>query len=162
MFRLLAIRPLVGCDAHICKCLKIGMMYYFCSGYQIMKSSSKIIRLSRNLKPLKNDFFANDPEVNISAIVGKNGDGKSTIVEIIMRMVNNCAMTYELAASSKHIRKARGTVAELYYLIDNKVYLMKFISDNETRIWEIADLSDQSKDEWEIKIGETGSTIYLV
>ena len=154
MFRLLAIRPLVGCDAHICKCLKIGMMYYFCSGYQIMKSSSKIIRLSRNLKPLKNDFFANDPEVNISAIVGKNGDGKSTIVEIIMRMVNNCAMTYELAASSKHIRKARGTVAELYYLIDNKVYLMKFISDNETRIWEIADLSDQSKDEWEIKIGE--------
>ena len=154
MFRLLAIRPLAGCYNHICKCLKVGMMYYFSSDYQILDTLSKIVRSSRNLRPLKNDFFANNPEVNISAIVGKNGDGKSTIVEIIMRMVNNCAMTYELAISPEHIRKARGTAAELFYLIDNKVYLMRSINDSETRIWEIADLSDQSKDEWEIKIGE--------
>ena len=88
MFKLLAIKPLVGCYSHVCKCLKVGMMYYFCSDYQILETHNKIVRSSINLKPLGNDFFANNPEVNISAIVGKNGDGKSTIVEIIMRMVN--------------------------------------------------------------------------
>ena len=130
------------------------MMYYFCSDYMIDKNSHKITRTSRNLKPLKTDFFGKDPEVNVTAIVGKNGDGKSTIVEMIMRIVHNCALTYGLVTSPDNPKKANGIVAELFYMLDNKIYMLKSSGNSETRIWAIADLSDQTQKEWELRIGE--------
>lgn len=154
MFKLLSIRPLIGCDVNICKCLKIGMMYYFCNDYQIVEHSRKIVRTSRNLKTLRNDFFSVRPEINISAIVGMNGDGKSSIIELMMRLTNNCAITYSLVANPDNLRLVRRVVAELYYMVDDKVYIMKGNADGETMIWEIADLSDHTHQEWNMCFNE--------
>lgn len=100
MFKLLAIRPLPGCASYIQKCLKPELMYYFCNDY-IIEPNSHIRRRSKNLKPLKENFFTVDsqsdyfrinssetivcPKVNVSAVVGMNGDGKSTLVELMIR-----------------------------------------------------------------------------
>lgn len=151
MFKLIGIRFFEGCDEHIYKCLHVGMMYYFCNDYVIGEGRRSVRRVSKNLKPIRNDFFGTCPEVNVSAVVGMNGDGKSTIVELIMRLVNNCAIAYELAAKAESLRRVEGVKAELFYMIDNVVYRMaEENGQNEPRVWKIADLSDQSRDEWQL------------
>ena len=151
MFKLIGIRFFEGCDEHIYKCLHVGMMYYFCNDYVIGEGRRSVRRVSKNLKPIRNDFFGTCPEVNVSAVVGMNGDGKSTIVELIMRLVNNCAIAYELAAKAESLRRVEGVKAELFYMIDNVIYRMaEENGQNEPRVWKIADLSDQSRDEWQL------------
>lgn len=170
MFKLLAIRPLEGCADYIQKCLKTGMMYYFCNDY-IIEPGSHIRRRSKNIKPLKEDFFTvvsesdysednsserKSPTVSVSAIVGMNGDGKSTLVELMMRLINNCAISYELCASSDNskgkkgnktephynLRRVENAKAELYYMIDNVVYRMAEEKDQkDTRIWKVLELN---------------------
>ena len=157
MFKLLAIRPLPGCAPYIQKCLKTGMMYYFCNDY-IIEPYSHIRRRSKNVKPLKEDFFSvpatadgaedeykkyTGPTVSVSALVGMNGDGKSTLVELMMRLINNCAISYDLRVSKDNLRRVEGTKAELYYLIDNSVYRMaEGEKDKKTLIWKIVELND--------------------
>lgn len=45
-----------------------------------------------NLKGFFNDKNDNVPPLTISAIVGENGMGKSTLVSVVMRLINNLAM----------------------------------------------------------------------
>lgn len=155
MFKIIALRVLDGCEEHIYKCLHVGMMYYFCNDYVIGEGRRCVRRISKNLKPIRNDFFGTCPEVNVSAVVGMNGDGKSTIVELILRLVNNCAIAYELAAKAESLRRVEGVKAELFYMIDNVVYRMaEEDGQNEPRVWKIADLNDQSRDEWQLGLAE--------
>ena len=98
MFKLIALKPLEGREGHIQKCLRTNMIYYFCNDYHIAEDESYIERRSKNIQPLKDDFFLEHPRVNIEAIVGINGDGKSTIVELMMRLINNCAISNVIAA----------------------------------------------------------------
>ena len=55
-------------------------------------------RRDEYVRPLPEDFFTakhnNGLQVNISAVVGMNGDGKSTLIELAMRLINNCAKHY--------------------------------------------------------------------
>lgn len=159
MFKLLAIRPLPGCAPYIQKCLKTGMMYYFCSDY-IIEPYSHIRRRSKNVKPLKEGFFSipstadgtadelnkdTGPTVSVSAVVGMNGDGKSTLVELMMRLINNCAISYDLRVSKDNLRRVEGNKAELYYLIDNSVYRMaEEEKDKKTLIWKVVELDKDS------------------
>ena len=122
MFKLIALKPLAGCEKHIQKCLRTNMIYYFCNDYRIAEDESFIERRSKNIQPLKEDFFLNYPKVNIAAIVGMNGDGKSTIVELMMRLINNCAISNGLYASPVSLRRVEGVKASLYYMIDNRFY----------------------------------------
>ena len=98
MFKLIALRPLEGCRESALKCLKKGQMYYFCNDYFITKDG--ICYRDEYVKPLPDDFFSLNENsklrVNVSAIVGMNGDGKSTLVELMMRLINNCAKHYNL------------------------------------------------------------------
>lgn len=69
-----------------------------------------------------NDFFAHN--VNISAIVGKNGAGKSSLLDIIFRMVNNFS-AYLVGNSIKRksadvIYYIPGIYSELHYQMGDK------------------------------------------
>lgn len=163
MFKLIAIRPLTGCASHIHKCLRIGMMYYFCKDFVINESRTLIKRTSKNIKPLKEEFFSLKPlkedffsqrpirpVVNISAIVGMNGDGKSSLIELMMRLVNNCVVDYKY--KENHLHRIEDVIAELYYLVDDVLYRMaEEEGDKRAKIWKMADLKNQDKYEWEIK-----------
>lgn len=154
MFRLIALKPLEGCEKHILKCLKTNMMYYFCNDYRIAEDESYIERRSKNIQPLQENFFLEHPKVNISAVVGMNGDGKSTIVELLMRLINNCAISYNLRASEDSLRRVDGVKATIYYMIDNTFYkLTESSEESDASVWELGSIRvrDEIKSEWSAK-----------
>jgi hypothetical protein len=87
-FKLLAIRPLDGCNRDYCNNLEYGQLYQFYSGYSFTENESKkVIAIIRD----EDDFdlhseYIKDKEtlrINVAAIVGKNGSGKSTLAELL-------------------------------------------------------------------------------
>lgn len=99
MFKLIAIKPLDGCKTYLRKCLVENVMYYLCNDYTIFDGKNGSYSISyahKFIKPLYDDFFAtrtlskNEPRINVCAVVGKNGDGKSSLIELAIRAFNNC------------------------------------------------------------------------
>jgi len=87
-FKLIAIRPLEGCESS--KVLKQNEIYYFCNDYEINLTKGEIIYSPSIPHNLYNIPRANkDLEVNIHAIVGENGAGKSTILELLAMAIND-------------------------------------------------------------------------
>lgn len=96
------------------------------------------------------DFFSeNSPYVSISAIVGENGMGKSSLLELILRVVNNAAYAMRGGLdkrSSYHPRYVRDVYATLTFedmydrgrqrkheiVVDDKI--IRFVTDDKT-IW---------------------------
>lgn len=76
--------------------------------------------------PMNDDFFMDG--VAIHAIVGKNGSGKSSLIEMLFRMSNNLAALmlrgYERPAADT-IFFIEDVVAELHYEIDSKPGVLK-------------------------------------
>lgn len=129
MFRVIALRPLDGCAAHILKCLKVNQIYYLCNGFSIGKEGDVFIR-DTDSWGLSEDFFwvddglnSNIPNITVSAIVGKNGEGKSTIVELMIRLINNCAHRYGMDPQ-KNLIRIDGVKAELYLQSGNRILRM--------------------------------------
>ena len=150
MFKLIAVKPLKGCRDSVCKCLKTGKMYYFCNDYYITENG--ICLRDEYVKPLPNDFFSLDTnsklQINISAVVGMNGDGKSTLIELVMRLINNCAKHYRLTDKDNLLR-IDGVKAELYYLLDDAVYCIREVEENNyTSLLKYADVSDSNARQW--------------
>lgn len=95
MFKIIAIRVLPGCAEYIRKCLGVSQYYYLRNDYSVSEDGRVIMRRSGNRVSLVDDFFALSEThsmgvgLNFSAIVGMNGDGKSSLVELIIRLLNN-------------------------------------------------------------------------
>lgn len=86
-FRLLAIMPLQGCNEKFRKNLTIGTAYKFSSNLfiELNNEKSKIERALIDKKSDINDLYKlnNDINIEVSAIVGLNGSGKSALIEIL-------------------------------------------------------------------------------
>lgn len=154
MFKLIAVRPLKGCLSSILKCLKEGQMYYFCNDYSITDNGIEL--RDEYVKPLPDDFFSTEGgqqlQINVSAIVGRNGDGKSTLVELVMRLINNCAKHYHIT-DKDYLLRVEGVKAELYYEIDEIVYCIREReNDTFTGLWEYADTRANNGGHWDKKM----------
>lgn len=151
MLKLLALRPLHGCRNSALKCLKKEQMYYFCNDYSI--TDEGICLRDDYVKPIPEDFFAvgstsSNVRININAVVGMNGDGKSTLMELMMRLINNCAKHYRLADKDNLLR-IEGVKAELFYIIDDVVYCIRESDkDKYTALLKYADIRNHSVRQW--------------
>lgn len=157
MFKLLALNISPACNDNIRKCLKSDKFYYFCTDFRF-DISGKVYRGSKYAKPLSEDFFTipvvdelkqNDestPQININAIVGKNGDGKSTIVEIIMRLVNNYIVLHpqgDKNSEARELLEVKGVFAELYFQVDDYIYKL-IRGKQEHGVYRIAKITNAS------------------
>ena len=92
-------------------------MYYFCNDYRITKDGMEL--RDEYVRPLPEDFFRiqtpSQLQINVSAVVGMNGDGKSTLIELMMRLVNNCAKHYRLTDKENNLLRIDGIKVEFSY-----------------------------------------------
>ncbi|MDP4201121.1 MAG: hypothetical protein Q8861_00375 [Bacteroidota bacterium] len=130
-FKLLAIRPLKGCNRRFLKNLTAGQIYALynsCSFFNkdlqpITNLFDNIEYISENTTIPENlyDIRTADGQklkINISAIAGKNGSGKSTLIEflfatIYLFSVSNNILTPNLESLNKHIANLESETTDL-------------------------------------------------
>ena len=130
-FKIIAIRALDNCSSDYTKVLELNKLYYFYSDYSISVKEN-IETISRENKDnYPEELFningaKNDVVVNISAIVGKNGSGKSSVIELLFRAINNIAFNFRQEIDDENINKTitadlkivEGVHVEFYYYTD--------------------------------------------
>lgn len=116
------------------KILHPGIFYYFYDGVNITEENIIV----KNLVP--QDLFRIKPmmkkdiEINLCAIVGENGSGKSSVVDYIIRILNNLA-AYILGENyrspkAEHLHYIPHVFAELYILIEDNIFQIICHGDN--------------------------------
>lgn len=118
--------------------LQTNVHYYFYSGIEISEDfiaiNNKVSDSLFNTIGIEGNEKVN---IDICAIVGENGSGKSSIVDYIARIINNlsaCILGEEYRAEgSEHLHYVEGVHAELYIQI--KGYIIKIrCNDKQTFI----------------------------
>jgi len=111
-FSIVGLNILTECDPHIRKNLDIG--YFFFNEWCEFKNGK--VQIANTIIPEDNFFGKN---ISIQAIVGKNGSGKSSILEIIYRLINNfaCHLVKEpKRPAAEYLYYIEGLYADLYFV----------------------------------------------
>ncbi len=123
VFTLIGIEILNDCSKNLRKVLQPDVVYFFNNNYA-QSASGEIVRKSPGIPG--DFFFTNDCRgenlaINISCVVGKNGDGKSSIVELMIRILNNFAYLSGFLSDHDTLRFIMGLHARLWYAMDQKI-----------------------------------------
>ena len=137
-FRIIAVRVLLGCDASIRRALHEEETYFLYNDYEDVIDENGTWQGIRKNETLNErialDFFRipiNDkrknqsPVVSVSAIVGKNGDGKSSLVELILRIMNNFGVQHGFKIDQESLAHVNGVEAILYYELNGQLYTIE-------------------------------------
>lgn len=127
-FKLLAIRPLPGCDKKYCKNLQPGQVYQFYQDYKFEPEFDEKANMPMKVTPLESSIPQDlytikrdrkpDLNINISAVVGKNGSGKSTLLEIIYGTIYLLGEQEELFDDESSFNEAKRFLSEAKDLFD--------------------------------------------
>jgi predicted ATPase len=157
-FKIIAVQPLKGCSAQIRKVLRENTTYFFYNDYEeYFENGRYSIRKKKDVTHIPEDFFQIEkttPSISISAIVGKNGDGKSTVVELIIRILNNFAYATGFISNQKDLKPVNAKLnAILYYSINEEIYFIKSEGNkiSHSELGEIFDITKEQKDNTKIK-----------
>ncbi len=111
-FKLIGIVPLKGCNDRFLKNLKIGQKYLFYRNYKISTSITQdeietfeTTNISGNIEELYTT--SNGKTLNISAIVGKNGCGKSSLIELLFYAIYKIALDKDYIDFTDNIQRYR-------------------------------------------------------
>lgn len=102
--------------------------HYFYHGIAISKNNKTIVVEKDDL----NDYSIFDVgklKVTLCAIVGKNGSGKSSLVDLLIRVINNMTVTlmgegFNFAAA-EHLHFIDHVYADLAFQIESKIYILE-------------------------------------
>lgn len=124
MFKIIGIRVLRNCNERLSKVLKPETTYFLCNDFE--DSGDGGVRLKNGCQLLDKDFFrvkknGSCPRINISCVVGHNGDGKSSLVELFIRVINNFAFMSGFLSDHEDLVFIPGVHAKIFYQIDNDI-----------------------------------------
>ena len=105
-----------------------GKPYYLLDGFKIYEDRI-LVSKDRYIKTVYDYYMAGEiysPHITVSAIVGENGAGKSSIIEFEMRLINNFSAIvfgeFAKVDGWPHLHYIDGVDGELYYLLKQNVY----------------------------------------
>jgi predicted ATPase len=140
-FKIIGIEALENCDIIHSKLLKKNNVYTFFKSYDFKKN--QIIFSGQELDLYSRDF---NKHISLSAIVGKNGSGKSTIVELVIKAINNFFYYYSIKNPKKKYHPVSlidGLYVNLFYqyekeevyklsITEDQYHIYKFLKDGNT------------------------------
>lgn len=108
--------------------LTCGKPYYLLDGFEIYEDRI-LVSKDRYIKTVYDYYMdggISSPHITVSAIVGENGAGKSSIIEFEMRLINNFSAIvfgeFAKVDGWAHLHFIDGVEGELYYLLGHNVY----------------------------------------
>lgn len=143
-FKLLALRPEKGSAKEIVKNLVQEQFYFFDQGYQPTAELDFIQKVGHTSGIPDNNFYYKKQHdtssslefVNIQAIVGKNGEGKSSLIDFAIRILNNFHYLI-LPANHNQLLYIKDVYGELYFEIDNQIFRIKFQQNDDSCTLEV-------------------------
>lgn len=109
------------------KCLRGGLYFFNDRLYQTQDGE---IALNPKCQ-VPHDFYGEN--INIQAVVGQNGSGKSSILELLYRIINNFTFMLELGMhrnpSAEQLFYVKGLHATLYYLLNGHIGTLEAVGD---------------------------------
>jgi len=139
--------------------MTVGQLYLLLDGYEIKEGEvTKAIWREKQDK-LYDDYYTESlegkPHIQVSAIVGQNGAGKSSIVEFMMRLINNFAAASlgekKQGPAATRLHFINKVVGELWYAQKGAIYHL--IVKNAHVVLE--ELKEIERDENQIKWGKS-------
>ena len=137
-FKLLAIRPLKKCSEKYLRILKEDVIYPFYNGYHFAIQRNNVVDISITSNVAPENLYnveitsGNNLDVSISAIVGKNGSGKSSIIELLYAALFNISVKANLLPlendEGEPIEMEENLRVELFYLIENNYYQVRILN----------------------------------
>lgn len=165
-FQIIGIRPLDGCHEKFKKILDTERLYLFDERYNIdYNDDNKIDRIAFNVEKdsVPRNFYSDKVNIQINAIVGGNGSGKSALAELFLYFMFNYGINKELISthlSSSDTRDESKLFKQVQYTSEIKmmgVYL------NVELLYIYDDMLHQvilKRNNFEIKVYEQGESIY--
>lgn len=111
-FKILAIKPLTGCNPKNLKSLAEEQLYKLDKNFHLDEMTNIEYKEDFNI------YSLNSMSLNFSAIVGKNGTGKSTLAELFIACINNVAFKVFSENSDVKLSYVDSLFAELYFYSD--------------------------------------------
>lgn len=132
-FRIIGLHILPGCSYRIRKVLQEGETYLFTTDYErcttvkdcfVKKCSVQGNHVEQTLYDVSTEDGV-DVSIQMTAVVGKNGDGKSSLVELIIRILNNFAYATGFTSDQASLSHINGLCTILYYELGGELYRIK-------------------------------------
>lgn len=125
--KIIALKVGKGNKPYILKNLKAEHWYIFDNDYEIINNKPE----HKKKASIPDDFFSikNDkqsPDINIHTIVGKNGSGKSAVIDFLLRLINNyaCALLGDYNTENRgggDLCWVDGVQGEFHFSLEDKI-----------------------------------------
>lgn len=126
LFSIVGIRILRRCSQDLRKIVKPG--YYWFNQWCEVKGGEVKLKEDRGIAP---KFFGSN--ISIQAIVGKNGSGKSSILELIYRTINNFGALLvqdQPRPAAEKLYVVKGLFIDLYFVVGNELGILYCRGEN--------------------------------
>lgn len=141
-FKLITIRPLDNCNPNFLKNLIPNQIYKFYNDYEFTLNGDENVTSIKYSPSVPEELYyqGNDDyktKINVSAIVGKNGSGKSALVELFIAAVNNLAYAYGFKVNHHgfddvfYLEHIEDINIEFYFEIDLIIYKIRVIGSEQ-------------------------------
>ena len=147
-FKLLAIRPLKGCSARFLKNLEEDRIYKFYNDYSFFENEDKkVTKIQCEDSVPKTLYEKSGLDIQISALVGKNGSGKSSLLELLYASCSAIAINQKIIGN-KNV-DVEGLKVAIFYNIGNNYYDIE-ITNSEVKCYNINDETKTTKENDEV------------
>ncbi|WP_298997489.1 hypothetical protein [uncultured Tenacibaculum sp.] len=133
-FKLIALKILPNCEEDHLNVLRNNeeKIFYFEKAFKIKENTIEFDSSQNvNLYQIKSSSNLN---VNITAVVGKNGSGKSSLIELLAKTINNITFPFKKELRTEDLNFVKGLAIELYYKIGGKIFCIKVLGTTITSI----------------------------